>query len=493
VQRTLAETLHTLTEKKQTLLQIPEESIRTLSHSLKNMEALHEREVAHVTSCMDYAIQFLLIELESVGNIRFEEGSSTDPFSSCCDLLHLRFSHSNYRAYDVTGIKINKVIRIHNTALRLRFEEKLQMLLSDESSCLTNYRRRLEHLFYVPNPGIVPEKEDLLHILENGFKTAEQFKFLGNSTPIKNGEFVEKNNYPTAHSVYLNIITKNKTTSEVPSSPRVHGSESCRQHRKWFIFDNELILPEYIIYFEYVTMNQEKANHMYNTEKNGTSPSEITVDREVLNMEPVLKPQPKLLILDDKMLLNVTQANVFSQITQVLNLHGNSLSKLKDICRITTLRHLCISFNEFTQLDDIRGMHSLEFLDASFNRLVTLEGMRSLPKLKDLDVRWNKLTRAREDMTVLMKHTPALLRLDTRHNPWKRVKSVQKIILAGLKSLTHLDDELITEEEATEAVGAAETRITQHSSTNAERPRSLSLLSTAHFLCGLSHHMWNMS
>lgn len=32
-------------------------------------------------------------------------------------------------------------------------------------------------------------------------------------------------------------------------------------------------------------------------------------------MEPVLKPKPKLLILDDKILLSVVRANVLSQIT----------------------------------------------------------------------------------------------------------------------------------------------------------------------------------
>lgn len=46
------------------------------------------------------------------------------------------------------------------------------------------------------------------------------------------------------------------------------------------------------------------------------SPSnDIILDREVLNMEPVLKPQPKLLSLDDKILLHVARANVLSQIT----------------------------------------------------------------------------------------------------------------------------------------------------------------------------------
>lgn len=41
----------------------------------------------------------------------------------------------------------------------------------------------------------------------------------------------------------------------------------------------------------------------------------VAYDNEVLNMEPVLKPQPRLLSLDDKILLNVARANVLSQIT----------------------------------------------------------------------------------------------------------------------------------------------------------------------------------
>lgn len=41
----------------------------------------------------------------------------------------------------------------------------------------------------------------------------------------------------------------------------------------------------------------------------------VTYDKEVLNMEPVVKPQPRLLSVDDKILLNVARANVLSQIT----------------------------------------------------------------------------------------------------------------------------------------------------------------------------------
>lgn len=41
---------------------------------------------------------------------------------------------------------------------------------------------------------------------------------------------------------------------------------------------------------------------------------------------------------------------------QVLNLHGNSLTKIKEISRLTALRHLTVSFNKFTNLDDISHM-----------------------------------------------------------------------------------------------------------------------------------------
>lgn len=53
----------------------------------------------------------------------------------------------------------------------------------------------------------------------------------------------------------------------------------------------------------------------HTTGKDDTPSNDIILDKEVLNMEPVLKPQPKLLSLDDKILLNVARANVLSQIT----------------------------------------------------------------------------------------------------------------------------------------------------------------------------------
>lgn len=58
-------------------------------------------------------------------------------FNSCCELLQTRFFPSDFKIYGVTGIKINRIISIHNRALRLRFEDKLHSILyRDESDSI---------------------------------------------------------------------------------------------------------------------------------------------------------------------------------------------------------------------------------------------------------------------------------------------------------------------------------------------------------------------
>lgn len=55
-------------------------------------------------------------------------------FTPCCDLLLSRFCQSDFMVHHITGIKINRVLRIHNSALRLRFEDTLHSLLASSES-----------------------------------------------------------------------------------------------------------------------------------------------------------------------------------------------------------------------------------------------------------------------------------------------------------------------------------------------------------------------
>uniref|UniRef100_A0A8C7RDG2 Leucine rich repeat containing 9 n=1 Tax=Oncorhynchus mykiss TaxID=8022 RepID=A0A8C7RDG2_ONCMY len=556
-QRNLAETQANLLENKRNLLQLPEDRIRALNYALKNLEcelsevqALCRKSartwedglsplsegsgdrsdtLADITrdpglehkilSKLDtlkerlqfwnrkleeneMMVYFLLMELETVGNIRFEEGCSTDPwFTSCYDLLLSRFCAWDYKAHGITGIKINRIIRIHNRSLRLRFEDKLHTLLASEESTMfsQNYKRWLEYLFYVSDPERTSEKNEMLHIPEDGFKTSRsirQMEVMSQLLLFRTTSFllvtVEWKQPAKVNILLFHLIVDQPETFiqiERPCSSNIHSGCDCSlRQSQWFVFDRELVLPEYLIDFEYITQVGKSIPCLSFNDR----------AQPTLNMEPMLKPRPKLLCLDEKTLLNVARANVLSQIT-VLNLHGNSLSKLKEISRLTALRRLTISFNEFTQLDDISHMPNLEFVDASYNHLLTLEGLRGLGRLNQLDLRWNQLTRAREETAVLRKHAPTLLRLDTRHNPWHRVKPHTLTPALTLVYLTHLDDMLVTEEEAGAAVQmAAGSRISQasllaHSRTDSERPRSLSLLSAAQLLDQLSPSPWDIT
>ncbi|MBN3307733.1 LRRC9 protein, partial [Amia calva] len=496
-------------------------------------------------------VHFLLLELETVGNIRFEEGSSANSwFVSCYDLILSRFCAADFGAFGVSGIKINRILRVHNRALRLRFEDQLHALLAGEESSVfaQNYKRWLDYLFYVPDPECAGEEEELRRIPEHGFLATDSYKalgreravplanslslcerprmqylldqaeargqsgtdplpfrhgqiviakaFLGHSVPAQDGQPVDSDSYPKAHSVFRNAY-KGKSR---PCSARPHGSCDCsRRQSEWFVFDHELVLPEYLIDFQYITEAVTPDAQLDGPAEDGpgvNSACEVSLDKEALSLEPASRPQPKMICLDKRSMLAAAQAVELSQIT-VLSLHGSSLSRLKEVSRLTALRRLTVSFSELTHLEDISHLPSLEFVDASFNHIVTLEGLRGLSRLKSLDLSWNRLSRAREEAAVLRKHVPALLTLDLRHNPWHRPESVRVVVLGCLKTLTHLDGCLVSEEEVALAVQiTAGSRISQasllaHSRTDPARPRCLSLLSAAQLLTCLNPSPWD--
>uniref|UniRef100_A0A8C1SLJ3 Leucine rich repeat containing 9 n=1 Tax=Cyprinus carpio TaxID=7962 RepID=A0A8C1SLJ3_CYPCA len=449
---------HSHEQRLQHKLDALKDRLKFWERRLEEVEACHQQNVALASDRRDMMVCFLLLELETVGNIRFEEGNTSEPwFTSCYDLLLSRFCAWDYKPHNISGIKISRIIRIHNRALR----QLLLFVCVCVCVCDRNYKRCMEYLFYVPDPEHSCESDEILPILENGFKTADAYK----------------------------VQNPSKPDMLCPSS--LPDSCECKQQQKlWYMFDNEMVLPEYLVDFEYITQV-----YVFN---NSPSSSHLDLDEEALNMEPILKPHPKLLSLDEKSTLTLARANVLSQIT-VLNLHGNSLNKIPEISRLTALKQLTLSFNEFTHLDDISHMPNLEYLDVSFNHISSLEGLRGLGQLIELDLRWNQLTQIRDDMNVLRKHVPALLRLDTRHNPWHRNECVRMVVLGRLKSLTYLDDVFVMEEEAAAAVQvAARSRINQaslmtHSRTDSERPRSLSLLSSAHLLTQISPSPWKHS
>ncbi|KAM8921171.1 leucine-rich repeat-containing protein 9 [Pelodytes ibericus] len=518
---------------------------------LHEIETLHEREVMRTKESFHLLAQFLQIELETVGNIRFEEGTPSDPwFKSCHDLILARFCAWDFKAFGISSLKINRIIRVHNRILRLKFEEKLQELLDREDMEYSeSYKETLEYLFHIFDPKYPVEKKDLLQVLECGSQVKERFTvceqeveeavllsnsltfsegsrleylqnrtmtgeasnydpelfkygrlviskvYLGNSVQEFDNVPIKPDNYFMANSVFR--LRKYENSDSDSSGDDIcsmveHGHCSCSLRQcEWFVFDHELVLPEYIVEFEYITEENAPLFPPPTNIKPEDMFKEFQFDETIIKMEPVLKPRPKIISLDEKTVLSVAKANIYSQIT-ILNLHGNSLNKLKEISKLNGLRKLIISFNEFSSLEDVSYLPNLEYLDTSHNRTVTLEGFRGLGKLKYLDLSWNQLTKTREEINTLRKQTTNLQSLHIQYNPWQKDALVRKTVIGRLKSLTHLNGVLITEEDISASEQfIAGSRISQmsllkNSRTDDKRPRCLSILPSAQILSQLS-------
>ncbi|EMP30661.1 Leucine-rich repeat-containing protein 9 [Chelonia mydas] len=442
VHRQLNEELEKLKERKCKLQKLPEDRIKLFKCNIKHLE--HELTELQTSGKIqnNKSIKSKRLEIEK----SIEDGENTDEaseesslerkfllkldalreritfwnrkldeFNSCYDLILSRFCAWDFKAYSITGLKINRIIRVHNRILRMIFEEKFQMFLDKEVLSETeNYRKMLECLFYVFDPDLPVKKKQLLQVLEDGFQAMEEHKrsrreeavllsnslsicecprieflqqqmkderknnndleepfihgkliiakvFLGHSVPACEKDPISQVNYPGANSVFRPRKYLLKTYSSME-----HRNCDCRHRQcEWFVFDHELVLPEYVVEFEYTTLVKVQSlfstlsNVIVEERKKNTEgfilSSDLQCDDEVMNMEPTVKARPKIVCLDEKTVLSVAKANIYSQIT-VLNLHGNSLSKLRDISKLTGLRKLIVSFNEFTSLDDVYHM-----------------------------------------------------------------------------------------------------------------------------------------
>ncbi|XP_054386673.2 leucine-rich repeat-containing protein 9 isoform X4 [Pongo abelii] len=497
-----------LQQKILTKLNALNERVTFWNKKLDEIEAIYHIEVKQKKKSHGLLIPLLLIELETVGNFHFEEGTRSDDwFNFCYELILSRFCAWDFRTYGITGVKVKRVIKVNNRILRLKFEEKFQKFLENEDMHDSeSYRRMLECLFYVFDPEVSVKKKHLLQILEKGFKDSETSKL-----PLKKEAIILSNSLSISECPRIEFLQqkhkdekKNSLKHQLFRHDSVMGQRNCDcsvRQCKWFVFDHDLVLPEYVVEFEYITM--VKAPSLFSVfnnvilEESKKNPEvsvfskDLKFDDEVIKMEPRIKARPKLISLDDKTILSLAKTSVYSHIVS-LNLHGNSLSKLRDLSKLTGLRKLNISFNEFTCLDDVYHLYNLEYLDASHNHVITLEGFRGLMKLKHLDLSWNQLKKSGDEINMLCKHTTSLLTLDIQHNPWQKPATLRLSVIGRLKTLTHLNGVFISEEEATAAMKfIAGTRITQlsllrHSSTKEERSRILSIWPSAKILTQIS-------
>ena len=71
-----------------------------MADSLLRIDQCHQESCDQVNSVSEMTVQRLLLELETGGNVRFEDGKPSDPwYKSCHDLVLSRFCVGDYQVY----------------------------------------------------------------------------------------------------------------------------------------------------------------------------------------------------------------------------------------------------------------------------------------------------------------------------------------------------------------------------------------------------------
>ena len=547
------------------------------SNLIKQLDMQSSDFKLRIKSVADASIQRLTTELESGGNVRFEDGLPSDPwYTSCRDLVMSRFCASSLRQFDIQGIRIQRITRLHNRMLRLNFDDKLDDVIDESQSRNTSqFKKKFEYLFYTWNPNVHQCCKDTMDLYEQGLPDLDFYEsnselpaipltnsvslaekqrlhklhktsvkrlcdqedashgqllvckvYLGRTVLTHDTSRISAENFPNVDSVFNPISAQNTTGSSAQNdandstqSKTAVGSENSDEHSScssnntanssnnqnsdcdcitrqcnWFLFDKDLVVPEYIVDFNY-SFRTKSSSPFVNlpdgvgiqgqsltlNERLGVKSDLETDDTELISSTlKILPNRLRFTSACEDILLKVTGESILTNIT-VLNLHHCGINRAKPIPTLPNLTKLIISYNELTRLEDFGKIPTLEYLDVTSNKLNTLEGLKNLTMLKYLDISWNELCNSRDDVAILRKHAPNIVHLNLAKNPWRKAENLRLRVLGRLKLLKTLDGTLITDLEVSAANKAAAsarvspTALISNGRTDSHRPRSLSL------------------
>ena len=500
------------------------------------------------------------VELASGGNVRIEVCTPTDSwYAPCADFVYSRFFVEDYSNVPVdilptdvyiSGIQVNGVLRVHNRYLRNRFELRLPPLqdkvdLDDTleyvmigecpelpgelHNCMEHgFRSPIEHT--LERAGLLTlcdslSLADLPRLLAvkptscsgtsgdlqvtcgscvSGVSFTYGDRFADIWSDISQSEVLIAKVY-LGRQIRLSGVRQNLLNSlpgAYPGYDSVYWCQSKRNNnRAWYIFDQSLILPEFLVKFEYkVTYKDTIVKHHLGKfgnyseigqlgRQSGTCLSLIKKTLTELRGNVRLVTRPIMLFLEacaressilqaplhcdtrDNLLsqwvfprtlnatgilhkldtsnsgmINMTESVILTYLgarrssvnVTHINLSSNRIQKIEGLHTCPFLEALVMPFNELSKIEGIDNLKHLRLLDLGHNLIKRIDGLNGIPNLKVLELNNNLLFRL-EDLNTLRKCTPRLDTLNLRCNAICENKAYNGLVLRRLRALHHLD------------------------------------------------------
>jgi len=174
-----AQAVRRLEERRRVLSKIEgiiENRLTTMEMSLDSTrEAVH-----HVVGRM---IESIMLEFNTGGNIRFEEGSPKEPwYGNFRQFVVTSFNAKDFECYGVSRLDVNRITRIHNRLTRQRFDARVKAMMralaserppKDRSGTKpTRSATAVEYLFLrIQEPYIDNVEDCITQVAEEGFRS----------------------------------------------------------------------------------------------------------------------------------------------------------------------------------------------------------------------------------------------------------------------------------------------------------------------------------
>ncbi|RHY83123.1 hypothetical protein DYB35_010700, partial [Aphanomyces astaci] len=559
---------------------------------LHSMTAAFHSLVATLALLSEKTIRRLVLELNTGGNIRLEDGTSADVwYTSCVDLVKSRAFVADLHVFGVRDVHVHRVARINNRYLRNRFQERMdQVLDGPDDHVKENVTKRgvtvkdsaaaataktgdgrvlenaLEYLFYsqppildhMATPGGVTMREQE-HAVECGLRAVDEYAGvadggiklsnslaaldlprLATALHVKGTNRIDPTELvpfdafgwdaPTEltlpmRSAYRRgdwrlppgVVLIAKVflghTRQVPSMSKLTqvqqeyaadgGDLQCLQVTKptdpkqkcYFVLDEALILPEYLVEYEYTTSTTTPMSSCCRDGMGG--PGRLAIDTtlkpdtealqdmgeafaltdafynkykltfaEPLLEQHLLEDRSKGLIQMDPAIARrhavmghnaaaatITPAFILETSRQQdltlmveLNLTSCGLKSLQGFiaCPLVHLETLVLSFNEIRRIECLDGLVALRVLDLGYNILRGIDNVTGLAALQSLLLNNNLLYRFDDIQPLSHLH---LHTLDMRNNAICDAKRYRLHVLQRLPQLHTLDMAPVTKTE----------------------------------------------
>jgi hypothetical protein len=444
---------------------------------------------------LQQSINNLILELETGGNIRLEDGKPTDVWhSSCVDLVQSRFFPQDYRAFNVAGVKVTRVHRVHNRFLRNRFDARLESLVDITDS---SYKKSLEYLFY----GEIPDTQSLQTIMEDGFPAAEAYAELGmdSAVPLSNSVSTsdlgrvrhlisQSGEDPSVLATDTNMELLSKVRTGKLLIAKVYLGKYVQEHtarsadddaagapgtsrlidqadyetansvfrvkpgdskqRQWFIFDHALALPEYVVEFEYqlqkpVRMPTDAAKAKlladiglenvagHMRDKNGTEYGYLARPLASLCASCAASSSNEKCAEAAHAAINMPP--ILPARPKVFLVSEKIALEACRVPRAGSIVYLNLHGNNIRKIDGLATLSNLKTLILSFNEIQKIEGVEGLHTIERLDLGYNLIKRV-DGLQVL----PNLRVLQLNNNLLYRLEDVS-VLKQSVPALTELN------------------------------------------------------